>query len=399
MNSARENTIPATERAWAYVALAKPDVTFLVVITTVAGFYIASRGPLDWALLAHTLVGTTLAAAGTATLNQYTEREADAQMRRTAARPIPSGVIQPTEAFWLGAILVVVGVLYLGILSNVLAAVADAFDNGALSRGLHAAQKNHAAGHIHRRIPWRHPAAHRLGRRARLAFARRLDSFRHTFPLAIPAFPGYRLDVPRRLRARGNQDAAGSRALRRPHLSPDPRHRRHPGADQPPAVGHRHHWNRLLLRRDGAWHGAAAGLPVGRAQPHQHSRQMADARHRDSHSDSSRLDDSGSRVSIALVRTRKEQTNPLHMDPKKNQIELAIISLFFLVLSLIGIVWCFTSGLLASGVDGILLVIICLMIAGVFALQIFLVALQAGWIKLPSRDKKATAAAKPAPAK
>jgi len=87
------------------------------------------------------------------------------------------------------------------------------------------------------------------------------------------------------------------------------------------------------------------------------------------------------------------------MDPKKNQIELAIISLFFLVLSLIGIVWCFTSGLLASGVDGILLVIICLMIAGVFALQIFLIALQAGWIKLPSRDTKAAAAAKPAPAK
>jgi heme o synthase len=122
MNSARESAIPVSERASAYVALAKPDVTFLVVITTVAGFYIASRGPLDWALLAHTLVGTMLAAAGTATLNQYTEREADALMRRTAARPIPSGVISPTEAFWLGSSLVVFGVVYLSILSNVLAA-------------------------------------------------------------------------------------------------------------------------------------------------------------------------------------------------------------------------------------------------------------------------------------
>jgi protoheme IX farnesyltransferase len=63
-----------------------------------------------------------LAAAGTATLNQYTEREADALMRRTAARPIPSGVISPTEAFWLGSILVVSGVVYLSVLSNVLAA-------------------------------------------------------------------------------------------------------------------------------------------------------------------------------------------------------------------------------------------------------------------------------------
>lgn len=122
MSSVRENAIPATTRAWAYVALAKPDVTFLVVITTIAGFYIASRGPLDWALLAHTLVGTTLAAAGTAALNQYTEREADTLMRRTAARPIPSGIIQPAEAFWAGSILVVVGVLYLSLLSNVLAA-------------------------------------------------------------------------------------------------------------------------------------------------------------------------------------------------------------------------------------------------------------------------------------
>jgi len=122
MNSVRESAIPVSERAWAYVALAKPDVTFLVVITTVAGFYIASRGPLDWALLAHTLIGTMLAAAGTATLNQYTEREADALMRRTAARPIPSGLISPTEAFWLGSILVVFGVVYLSVLSNVLAA-------------------------------------------------------------------------------------------------------------------------------------------------------------------------------------------------------------------------------------------------------------------------------------
>ncbi len=80
------------------------------------------------------------------------------------------------------------------------------------------------------------------------------------------------------------------------------------------------------------------------------------------------------------------------MDPKKNDIELAIISLFFLVLSLIGIVWCITSGLLAGGVDGILLIGICLMMAAIFALQLFLIALKAGWVKLPSHDKKPAAA-------
>lgn len=86
------------------------------------------------------------------------------------------------------------------------------------------------------------------------------------------------------------------------------------------------------------------------------------------------------------------------MDPKKNHLNMIAISLFFLALSLVGIVWCITSGLLLSGVDGILLVIICLMMAGVFALQILLSALEAGWIKRPAKDKKA-AAASSAPAK
>ena len=80
------------------------------------------------------------------------------------------------------------------------------------------------------------------------------------------------------------------------------------------------------------------------------------------------------------------------MDAKKNNLELTIISLFFLVLSLIGIVWCISSGLLAGGIDGILLVGICLMMAAVFALQLFLIVLQAGWVKLPSHDKKPAAA-------
>ena len=85
------------------------------------------------------------------------------------------------------------------------------------------------------------------------------------------------------------------------------------------------------------------------------------------------------------------------MDPKKNDIELTLISLFFLALSLIGIVWCITSGLLAGGIDGILLIGICLMMAAVFALQLLLIALQAGWVKLPTHGKKPAAA--PAPAK
>src|SRR5580658_2169392 len=85
MSNGRAEAISAYERPWAYVVLAKPDVTFLVVITTVAGFYLGSSGPMEWARLMNTLCGTLLVAGGTAALNQYVERHMDSVMRRTAS--------------------------------------------------------------------------------------------------------------------------------------------------------------------------------------------------------------------------------------------------------------------------------------------------------------------------
>ena len=82
MSNERAVGINAFEKPWAYVVLTKPDVTFLVVITTVAGFYLGSTGPMDWARLMQTLLGTLLVAGGTAALNQYVERDMDAIMRR-----------------------------------------------------------------------------------------------------------------------------------------------------------------------------------------------------------------------------------------------------------------------------------------------------------------------------
>ncbi len=120
-NASRAALVSAQQRWWAYVALTKPDVTFLVVITTLAGFYMGERGALDWALMLHTVLGTTLVAAGTAALNHYIERNSDAQMRRTAARPLPAQILQPSEALWFGAALVAVGGIYLAVLSNLLA--------------------------------------------------------------------------------------------------------------------------------------------------------------------------------------------------------------------------------------------------------------------------------------
>jgi protoheme IX farnesyltransferase len=103
-----------------YWVLTKPEVNFLVVISTLVGFYLAARGPLDLARLLHTLLGTLLVASGTATLNQLIERGLDAQMRRTASRPLPSGRLSAASALWFGLALSVVGGVYLWLAVNAL---------------------------------------------------------------------------------------------------------------------------------------------------------------------------------------------------------------------------------------------------------------------------------------
>ena len=122
MSTSRAAVLPVVTRSWAYVALTKPDVTFLVVLTTFAGFYMASRGRFDYALMLNTVLGTTLIAAGTAALNHYLERDSDARMRRTAHRPLPLNQVQPNEALLFGAGLAIGGAAYLAFLVNGLAA-------------------------------------------------------------------------------------------------------------------------------------------------------------------------------------------------------------------------------------------------------------------------------------
>lgn len=121
MDNERTSSL-SMERPWAYVTLTKPDVTFLVVITTVAGFYLASSGSIAWALLLNTLFGTTLVAGGTAALNQYIERDRDALMRRTVQRPLPAGVLQPAEVLRFGVGAILLGAFWLALAANFLAA-------------------------------------------------------------------------------------------------------------------------------------------------------------------------------------------------------------------------------------------------------------------------------------
>ena len=105
-----------------YLALTKPRITWLILMSTAIGYYFGHKGGFDLWRLIHTLVGTALLASGTATLNQWHEREADARMRRTAMRPIPAGRIQPFRAFVFGLTLIVLGEVELAMAVNALSA-------------------------------------------------------------------------------------------------------------------------------------------------------------------------------------------------------------------------------------------------------------------------------------
>ena len=106
----------------AYVALTKPRIIEPLLITTVPAMVLAERGwPGTWLVVA-TLIGGTLSAGGANTLNNYIDRDIDAQMKRTSRRPLPRHRVDPRNALWFGVILGVVGFLVLWVTSNLLAA-------------------------------------------------------------------------------------------------------------------------------------------------------------------------------------------------------------------------------------------------------------------------------------
>jgi protoheme IX farnesyltransferase len=109
-----------------FVELTKPRITFLVLITTLVGFYMGSREGLNFLLLFHAIVGTGLVASGASALNQYFERELDARMVRTRNRPLPDGRLVPGEALIFSASISAAGVIYLLLFVNVLTAAIGA---------------------------------------------------------------------------------------------------------------------------------------------------------------------------------------------------------------------------------------------------------------------------------
>jgi protoheme IX farnesyltransferase len=121
---------PCAVRSYAtagdFWALTKPEINFLIAIATFAGFYLGWPGTSDgfpFVRLIHTLLGTLLVSSGASTLNQYVERRFDAQMRRTARRPLAAGRIEPRSALWFGILLSFGGGVYLAVAVNALASL------------------------------------------------------------------------------------------------------------------------------------------------------------------------------------------------------------------------------------------------------------------------------------
>jgi protoheme IX farnesyltransferase len=114
---------PARIRPWVdFIALTKPRVNLLVLVTTVIGFHLGNQGGADLALLVNTVVGTFLVASGAAAFNQVFERDIDAKMRRTMSRPLPDGRLEPSDAAWFAFALSAAGGLQLWLGANALAA-------------------------------------------------------------------------------------------------------------------------------------------------------------------------------------------------------------------------------------------------------------------------------------
>ncbi len=114
--------LPARSRLGAYVALTKPRIIELLLITTVPTMIVAAKGlPSIWLMVA-TVVGGALAAGGANAINMYVDRDIDRLMKRTSKRPLVTGVIQPRNALIFAIALEVLAFVFLWTTVNLLSA-------------------------------------------------------------------------------------------------------------------------------------------------------------------------------------------------------------------------------------------------------------------------------------
>ncbi len=118
-----DKTMSYTSALKEYLILTKPGIVTLVLITTLGGLYIGSRGSFEPGIVFWTLLGTGLAAAGSAVLNMVFDRDIDSLMERTSERPLPRGVVNPFNATLFGIFMLTTSFLILSIFVNTTAAI------------------------------------------------------------------------------------------------------------------------------------------------------------------------------------------------------------------------------------------------------------------------------------
>ena len=107
-----------------YIALAKPRLNLLVIVTSGVGFYVGAGSRIELLRLLQTIVGTAFVAGGAAGLNQIYERDRDRLMYRTRMRPLPDGRLSIGEALVFSLALSSIGLVQLALATNVLATLA-----------------------------------------------------------------------------------------------------------------------------------------------------------------------------------------------------------------------------------------------------------------------------------
>ncbi len=113
---------PRRARAAAFVALTKPRIVELLLVTTVPSMILAQGGlPSLW-LIAATVIGGAMSAGGANALNMYIDRDIDKLMHRTRNRPLVTGAVRPVEAAVFASALIAVSFVWLWAFANLLAA-------------------------------------------------------------------------------------------------------------------------------------------------------------------------------------------------------------------------------------------------------------------------------------
>ena len=249
-----------------YFELTKPRVVLMVLVTTLAGFYLGGRAGFDITLALNLLAGTALAAGGTLALNQYVERDTDAMMDRTRNRPLPDLRMRPAEALTFGVIATAGGLVYLTARDEPALRRGDCRNHDRLPRRVHSAEALHLDVQYRRRDSRRAPSRRRMGRGARRSQLGADHTVRDHVPVAVAAYDGGRAALSHRLRARRHPSASARQCARRKCFESN-RHRgkprTHRGGHHPDHAwlrGNPVHGNRVGAGRldAGVWSGDGA---------------------------------------------------------------------------------------------------------------------------------------------